>query len=357
MINSSRLYQLKSRFTELEILISEERNSEKMIELSKEYADLRSVVSFIDDYEAVVQELADLEDMANDSETEEELREWLASEVINSKEVLLEKEKALKLALLPKGMADHKNAIVEIRAGTGGDEAALFVSDLLRMYLRFAEFMAWKAEILDQSQTDLNGLKEVIIHVSGQNVFSYFKYESGGHRVQRIPQTEVNGRVHTSTATVAVLPEAEEVDIEVEDKDLRIDTYRSQGAGGQHVNTTDSAVRITHLPTGTVTQCQDEKSQHKNRVKAMTMLRSKLFEQERLRIESSRAAERKDKVGSGSRSDRIRTYNFPQNRISDHRINLTQYNLDKLIAGEALGELINALITDDQLARLAMFNS
>ena len=262
-------------------------------------------------------------------------------------------EHAVRLALLPGDEADARGAILEIRAGTGGEEAALFAGDLYRMYQRYAELRDWRFEPLSASDTGLGGFKEVIVAVKGRGVFRRLKYEAGVHRVQRVPVTEASGRIHTSAATVAVLPEAEEVDIKIDDKDLRIDVYRASGPGGQSVNTTDSAVRITHLPTGIVVTQQDEKSQHKNKAKALKILRSRLYERERMAREAERAASRKGQVGTGDRSERIRTYNFPQSRCTDHRINLTLYKLDQVLAGEALDEVIDALIADDEAARLA----
>ena len=353
MIDASRLHQIKSRFREIEALMAEGGSSETMVSLGREYAEIRPVSMAIEAYDSVRSEVVDMEELLADPDIDTEMRELAESELPDLKTKLQDMEHALRLALLPKDTADSKNAIVEIRAGTGGDEAALFAGDLLRMYLRFAELEGWKTEILNAAETDLGGYKEVVLKVSGNNVFSKLKFESGGHRVQRVPETETGGRIHTSSATVAVLPEADEVDVNIDHGDLRVDTYRAQGAGGQHVNTTDSAVRITHIPTGVVAQCQDEKSQHKNRAKAMTMLRSKIYQEERRRIDEERAADRKDQVGSGDRSDRIRTYNFPQNRISDHRINLTMYNLDRILIGEALGEILNALQADNHARRLA----
>jgi len=262
-------------------------------------------------------------------------------------------ELRVKLSLLPKDEDDERNAILEIRAGTGGDEAALFAADLFRMYTRFCERHRWKVEVLELSDGTLGGIKEAIFAVRGPKVYGTLRYESGVHRVQRVPATEAQGRIHTSAATVAVLPEAEEVDVKIEDKDLRIDVFRSQGPGGQSVNTTDSAVRITHLPSGLVVQQQDEKSQHKNKAKALKVLRARLYEQERARRDAERAASRKSQVGSGDRSERIRTYNFPQGRVTDHRINLTLYKIDKVMSGEALDEIIDALIAEDQATRLA----
>jgi len=254
---------------------------------------------------------------------------------------------------LPRDAADDKNAILEVRAGTGGDEAALFAADLLRMYQRYADKNRWKFDILSSSDTGIGGIKEASVEISGKGVFARLKYESGVHRVQRVPETESGGRIHTSAATVAVLPEAEDVDVEINDSDLRIDTYRAQGAGGQHVNTTDSAVRITHLPTGIVVQQQDEKSQHKNRAKALKILRARIYDAEREAQANARAEDRRNQIGSGDRSERIRTYNFPQGRVSDHRINLTLHKLERVLEGEALDEIIDALTAEDQAQKLA----
>jgi peptide chain release factor 1 len=297
--------------------------------------------------------MADLAGLIADPGSDAEMRALAESEFHDLKERLPDLEHDLKILLLPKDEADARNAILEVRAGTGGDEAALFAADLLRMYQRYAELQGWRFEIIDASDTEIGGYKEAIASISGPGVFARLKFESGAHRVQRVPATESGGRIHTSAATVAVLPEAEEVDVHIEDKDLRIDTYRSQGAGGQHVNTTDSAVRITHMPSGVVVQCQDEKSQHKNRAKAMTMLRARLYEAQRQQQSDERAASRKSQVGSGDRSERIRTYNFPQGRVTDHRINQTVYKLDRVLAGEALDELIDPLIAADQAEKLA----
>jgi peptide chain release factor 1 len=266
---------------------------------------------------------------------------------------LPELERAVMRHLLPRDEADSRNAILEVRAGTGGDEAALFAAELFAMYQRYAQLHGWRFEVMEVSENEIGGYKEAIAMVSGSSVFARLKFESGVHRVQRVPVTESQGRIHTSAATVAVLPEAEEVDIAIEDKDLRIDVFRSSGAGGQHVNTTDSAVRITHLPTGVVVSQQDEKSQHKNRAKAMKILRAKLFDLERLRQDSARAADRKSQVGSGDRSERIRTYNFPQGRVTDHRVNVTLYKIEKVMTGEALDEIIDTLISEDEAERLA----
>jgi len=262
-------------------------------------------------------------------------------------------ETDIRMALLPKDAADEKSAILEVRAGTGGDEASLFAGDLLRMYLRYADLQGWKTEMLSESTGTVGGFKEAALAIRGRGVFARLKFESGVHRVQRVPATEAGGRIHTSAATVAVLPEAEEVDIAIDEKDLKIDVFRASGAGGQHVNTTDSAVRITHVPTGVVVAVQDERSQHKNKARAMGLLRARLYDAERERIDSARAADRRDQVGSGDRSERIRTYNFPQGRVTDHRIGLTLYKLDQVIAGDALGEIIDALITENQARMLA----
>ena len=319
----------------------------------KEYSDLTPVVQGIAALRGAQHEMADLAGLIADPGSDAEMRALAEGEFHALKERLPDLEHELKILLLPKDEADARNAILEVRAGTGGEEAALFAADLLRMYQRYGELQGWRFELLDASETELGGYKEAIASISGPGVFAHLKFESGAHRVQRVPATESGGRIHTSAATVAVLPEAEEVDVHVEDKDLRIDTYRSQGAGGQHVNTTDSAVRITHLPTGVVVQCQDEKSQHKNRAKAMTMLRARLYEAQRQKQFDERAASRKSQVGSGDRSERIRTYNFPQGRVTDHRINLTLYKLERVLAGEALDELIGPLIAADQAEKLA----
>lgn len=320
---------------------------------SKEYADLSPLVEKAEAFKAAQAERADLEGLLEDPDGDAEMRTLAREELAALEERLPEIERDLKLLLLPKDEADDRNAILEIRAGTGGDEAALFAGDLFRMYQRYCQAEGWRLEVIEASENEIGGYSQIVAEVSGDGVFGKLKYESGVHRVQRVPETESGGRIHTSAATVAVLPEAEEVDLEIDEGDLRIDTYRSQGAGGQHVNTTDSAVRITHLPSGVVVTCQDEKSQHKNRAKAMKVLRARLYEAERERQISERAESRKMQVGSGDRSERIRTYNFPQGRVTDHRINLTLYKLDRVIAGEALGEVIDALILEDRAARLA----
>ena len=331
--------------------------SDDFVRLSKEYAELGSVIAAIGNYTSCLSEISDLEELIADPDGEAEMCELAEAELIGLRERLPQLEHALRIQLLPADAADQKNAILEVRAGTGGDEAALFAGDLLRMYQRYAEIKGWKMEAMQVSDTDLGGVKEAQILVSGRGVFARLKYESGVHRVQRVPETESSGRIHTSAATVAVLPEAEEIDVEIEEKDLRVDVYRASGPGGQSVNTTDSAVRLTHLPTGIVVTQQDEKSQHKNRAKAMKILRSRLYEMERAKADAERAASRRGQIGSGDRSERVRTYNFPQGRVTDHRIGLTLHKLDKVLAGEALDEVVDALTADDQAGRLADLES
>ncbi len=324
----------------------------EMIKLSKEYSDLSPVAETIQALRQMQAEIAESEAMLADPETDADMRELAEEELETLREQLPDLEQAVRVALIPKDDADAKNAILEVRAGTGGDEAALFASDLFSMYRRYAELHGWRFEPLAVSENDLGGYKEASATISGTDVFAKLKFESGAHRVQRVPQTEASGRIHTSAATVAVLPEAEEVDVDVNTEDLRIDVFRASGAGGQHVNTTESAVRITHMPSGIVVSMQDEKSQHKNRAKAMTILRSRLYEHERQTLHDERASDRKSQVGSGDRSERIRTYNFPQGRVTDHRIGLTLHKLDKVLSGEALDEIIGALIAEDQAERL-----
>ena len=348
-----RLVRVVARSRELsDRMASGTLDAQEFTALSKEYADISPIVEKIEEFQSSEQELSDLEEMLEDPESDAEMKALAKEEHEVLRERLPDLEHQLQLMLLPKDAADSRNVIVEIRAGTGGDEAGLFAGDLFRMYQKYASLHGWRLEIIDASESDVGGFNQVVASINGSDVFARMKYESGVHRVQRVPVTESGGRIHTSAATVAVLPEAEEVDVEIDDKDLRVDTYRSQGAGGQHVNTTDSAVRITHLPSGIVVQCQDEKSQHKNRAKAMKVLMARLYEHERERQESERAADRKGQVGSGDRSERIRTYNFPQGRVTDHRINLTLYKLDKVLEGEALDEVMDALILEEQSARL-----
>jgi len=322
---------------------------DRFVALSKEFAELQPVAEAARGLDEARRAEVDAKEMLADPEMAEMAREELDA----LSETLPKLEQEMQILLLPKDAADELNVILEVRAGTGGDEAALFAGNLYRMYERYAQLQGWKVEPVSISAGDVGGFKEITASISGKGVFAKLKFESGVHRVQRVPTTESGGRIHTSAATVAVLPEPEEVDIEIEDKDIRIDVFRASGAGGQHVNTTDSAVRITHLPTGLVVQQQDEKSQHKNKAKALKILRARLYDAERERAAKERADDRKGQVGSGDRSERIRTYNFPQGRVTDHRINLTLHKLDKIIEGDGVAELIDALIAEDQAARLA----
>jgi peptide chain release factor 1 len=351
---ADKLNRVVARHDELRDMLSTQidMDSQELQRISKEFAELIDVVKIVEEFRELEKEVQGLVDLIADPETDAEMRAMAEEEFQDLKQKFPEKEREIQLLLLPKDEADEKNAILEVRAGTGGDEAALFAAELFRMYQRYAEQHKWKFEPIDITETGIGGYKEASANITGKGVFAKLKFESGVHRVQRVPETESQGRVHTSAATVAVLPEAEEVDIQIDQKDLRIDTYRAQGAGGQHVNKTDSAIRITHLPTNIVVQCQDGKSQHKNRAQAMKMLRAKLYDTEREEKDSARAADRKNQVGSGDRSERIRTYNFPQGRITDHRINLTLYKLDKAMEGD-LDDIIEALLTEDQAARLA----
>lgn len=317
--------------------------------MSKEYAQLDPVVAIITKYQSAVTGLADAQELLADPD----MKDMAEEEIRTLQKQIPELEYELKVALLPKDEADDRNVICEIRAGAGGDEAALFAGDLFRMYQRYTSIRGWKAEVLDTNDSDVGGYNQITFAIKGDSVFSRMKYESGGHRVQRVPETESGGRIHTSAATVAVLPEAEEVDVHIDPSDLRIDTYRASGAGGQHVNTTDSAIRITHVPTGVVVQCQDGRSQHKNKDQAMKMLRARLYEVKREQADAERAESRKSQVGSGDRSERIRTYNFPQGRVTDHRIGLTLHKLEKVLLGEALDEIIDALIVDEQASQMA----
>nr|WP_280519164.1 peptide chain release factor 1 [Shinella curvata] len=343
--------ELERRFGEIEARMSAGPDSETYVRLASEYSELQPVVAKIREYQKVDGEIADLDALLNDKTTDREMRDLAEMELPDLKERLEGLEKEMQILLLPKDAADEKSAILEIRAGTGGSEAALFAGDLFRMYERYAAAHNWKVEVLSSSEGEAGGFKEIIATITGRGVFAKLKFESGVHRVQRVPETEASGRIHTSAATVAVLPEAEEIDIEIRPEDIRIDTMRSSGAGGQHVNTTDSAVRITHLPTGLVVT-SSEKSQHQNRAKAMQVLRSRLYDIERQRADSERSADRKSQVGSGDRSERIRTYNFPQGRVTDHRINLTLYKLDRMMVGE-IDEIVDALVADYQAGQLA----
>lgn len=350
---NQKLDSIVAKFNELEKKLQDPANlGQNFAKISKEHSDMQEVVASIHEYKNAQQEAKDVEAMLADSTLDKEMRDMLEEEKFTLSKKVPELEHQIKITLLPKDSADEKNAIIEVRAGTGGEEAALFAYKLFHMYQRYAEKKKWKFEILAIADTGLGGYKEASAIIAGRGVFARLKFESGGHRVQRVPETESAGRVHTSAATVAVLPEAEEVDIKIEEKDLRIDVFRSSGPGGQSVNTTDSAVRITHIPTGVVVSMQDEKSQIKNREKAMKVLRSRIYEAERSRLEKERALERKEQVGSGDRSERIRTYNFPQSRITDHRINLTSYRIDEVMMGE-LDEFVNALIADDQVRKLS----
>jgi peptide chain release factor 1 len=323
------------------------------VKLSREFAELTPVVEVIKAYRSTEKEIAELSALVNDSGTDAEMRKLADIERRELQERMESLTQQIRLALLPKDAMDDHNAILEIRAGTGGDEAALFAGDLFRMYERYAAKQGWRTEILSLSEGTKGGFKEIIAEVQGRGVFAKLKFESGVHRVQRVPDTEASGRIHTSAATVAVLPEVEDVDIHINESDLKIDTMRAQGAGGQHVNKTESAIRITHVPSGIVVFVQEERSQHKNKSKAMTMLRAKLYDVEKTKRDSARAADRRGQVGSGDRSERIRTYNFPQGRVTDHRINLTLHKLPQVIEGEALEEVIDALVTEHQAELLA----
>jgi peptide chain release factor 1 len=349
---SEKTDQMLGRFTQLEGELAAGAVGEEYVKLSKEYAELEPLVKVVCEMRDNDDEQAGLREMLEAGE-QGELAEMAEAELEELAQRFTALEDKLKVLMLPKDAADARNVILEVRAGTGGDEAALFAGDLFRMYQRYAAAKGWKVEIISASEAGIGGYKEIVANIAGSGAYALLKFESGVHRVQRVPETEAQGRIHTSAATVAVLPEAEEVDVEIDDKDLRIDVFRASGPGGQSVNTTDSAVRITHLPSGIVVSQQDEKSQHKNRAKALKVLRARLFEAERQRLDEQRSAERRGQVGSGDRSERIRTYNFPQGRVTDHRIGLTLYKLDQVMQGEALDELIEALITEHQAALLA----
>lgn len=346
-----RMEQLEKRFLLIENKMANNPSSEEYVKLAAEYSELETIVGKIKELNSAKTELDNMQQMLNDTSLEAELRQLAKEEKPLLEQQIPQLEQDLQLLLLPKDIADDKSAILEIRAGTGGSEAALFCSDLFRMYERYAGANGWKVELISSSEGDIGGYKEIIAAIEGRGVFAKLKFESGVHRVQRIPQTETNGRVHTSAATVAVLPEAEDIDIEIKPEDIRIDTMRASGAGGQHVNTTDSAVRITHLPTGLMV-VQAEKSQHQNRARAMQVLKTRLYDIERQKAEAERSASRKNQVGSGDRSQRIRTYNFPQGRVTDHRINLTLYKLDRIMEGD-IAEIIDSLIADHQTKLLS----
>ena len=351
----SSMEKVLARRAEVENILNDAASLsvDEMANFARELSELRPVCEQIELVQRLTSELSDAEMMAEEAGDDPDMLEMARLEMQELQAQIPDEQQKLRLLLLPKDRDDARNAILEVRAGTGGDEAALFASDLFGMYQRFAAKYGWKFEVMEVSETGIGGYKEAAATITGSDVFARLKFESGVHRVQRVPETETGGRIHTSAATVAVLPEAEDVDVEVVESDLRIDVFRASGPGGQSVNTTDSAVRITHMPTGIVVSQQDEKSQHKNRAKAMKILRARLYDAERARVQAERAADRKGQVGSGDRSERIRTYNYPQGRVTDHRINLTLYKLDRVIAGEALDEVIDALISEDQARRLA----
>ena len=353
MLPAARLDALISRHAMIEAELATSLSPEVFVKLSREFAELAPVVESAKALKEAEAELADLETMLADPKTEPEMARLAADDRPNVARRVAELENKVRLALIPKDAMDERDVILEVRAGTGGDEAALFAGDLYRMYERFAALQGWKSEIVSMSEGSKGGFKEIIAAIHGKGAFAKLKFESGVHRVQRVPDTEAQGRVHTSAATVAVLPEADEVDVKINDKDLKIDTMRAQGAGGQHVNKTESAVRITHLPSGVVIFVQDERSQHKNKARGMALLRARLYDMEQQKQDAARAADRRGQVGSGDRSQRIRTYNYPQARVSDHRINLTLHKLPQIMEGEGLHELIDALVADHQAALLA----
>ncbi len=357
MIPAAKLDRLLDRFDAIEAEMASGAAGDAFVKLSREHAELAPVIETVRAYRQAQVRIADAEALIADPASESEIKAMAEEERAELKQALEKLDHDLRIALLPRDAADDSSAIVEIRAGTGGDEAALFAADLLEMYQRYCGLQGWRTEVMDRTESDLGGIKDATLEVNGRGAYAKLKFESGVHRVQRVPATESQGRIHTSAATVAVLPEAEDVDIQINEKDLRIDVYRAQGAGGQHVNKTESAVRITHLPTGIAVAQQTEKSQHKNKAQAMKLLKAKLYDIERQRVEGARAAERKSMVGSGDRSERIRTYNFPQGRVTDHRINLTLYNLSRIITGDELGQIVDALVAQDQADRLAAFEA
>lgn len=353
MLPEDKLDLILRRHEELTHRMMEGVGGQEFAIVSRELADLDDAAAAIKEWQQARRELAEADAMLRDPNMDREMKDVAQEEKDAIEDRLEDLEQSLRILLLPKDAADEGGAILEIRAGTGGDEAALFAGDLFRMYSSYAAAHGWKIELMSASEGTAGGFKEIIASVEGRGVFARMKFESGVHRVQRVPDTETQGRIHTSAATVAVLPEAQEVDIEINEADLKIDTMRAQGAGGQHVNKTDSAVRLTHIPTNTIVFVQDERSQHKNKARAMALLRSRLYDEQRQKLDNERAEDRKSQVGSGDRSERIRTYNFPQGRVSDHRINLTLYKLDKVITGEALDEIIDPLITEHQAELLA----
>ena len=351
----SNLERVSSRHRELEMTLSTSKglSAEEITKLSIELSELAPIAEKINEVRSLQKELNENSSLADENQQDKELLALIQSEIVElSKSIGILRDELQRL-LLPKDEINEKNAILEVRAGTGGDEAALFATELFSMYQRYSALRGWRFDILEISENDIGGYREAIASITGRSVFARLKFESGVHRVQRVPTTESGGRIHTSAATVAVLPEAEEVDVHIEEKDLRIDIFRASGPGGQSVNTTDSAVRITHLPTGIVVSQQDEKSQHKNKAKGMKILRARIFDLERTKRDAERAADRKEQVGTGDRSERIRTYNFPQGRVTDHRINLTLYKIDKVIAGEALDDIVDGLTATEEAARLA----
>ncbi|MGB3271402.1 MAG: peptide chain release factor 1 [Xanthobacteraceae bacterium] len=353
MLPDAKLDILLARHAELERELLGQISAESYVRASRELAELGPVVEAVKAYRATLSEIADTEALLDDATTDAEMRAMAEQEHEALAQRREELEQDIRVALLPKDAMDERNVVLEIRAGTGGDEASLFAGDLFNMYERFAALQGWKVEVVSASEGTVGGFKEIIAEVQGRGAYAKLKFESGAHRVQRVPDTETQGRIHTSAATVAVLPQVEDVDVDIKDSDLRIETMRAQGAGGQHVNKTESAIRITHIPTGIVVMMQDSRSQHKNRAVAMNVLRSRIYDAEKQRRDSERSAERRDQVGSGDRSERIRTYNFPQGRVTDHRINLTLYKLPQIVSGEALGEIIDALTTEHQAAQLA----
>jgi len=348
-----KLENILERSKELEKILSGELASEDYVTFSKEYSEIEPLKKAINDWKSYSSEVEGLNEIINEGSSDAEMQELAKTELIDLKDLIEKVEESIQLMLLPKDEADSSDVILEIRAGTGGDEAAIFAGDLFRMYQRFSDINKWKTQIMSLSDGDVGGYKEIILSISGENVFSKLKFESGVHRVQRVPATESSGRIHTSAATVAVLPEPEDVDIDIQEKDIRVDVFRASGPGGQSVNTTDSAVRITHLPSSLVVSQQDEKSQHKNRAKAMKILRARLYEAERDKQQQERAADRRFQVGSGDRSERIRTYNYPQGRVTDHRINLTLHKLETILEGQDLEGLIDSLITEEKARQLA----
>ncbi len=353
MLPQVKLDALLARHAEVEAELSKQVSPETFVKLSREFAELGPIAESVKAYRTVCTDISDLEALLEDPATEREMREIAAEEKLSLEAKRTRLERAIRVHLIPKDAMDERNVILEIRAGTGGDEAALFAGVLFRMYERYAARQGWKVEVISDSPGAVGGFKEIIAQIRGRGAYAKLKFESGVHRVQRVPDTEASGRIHTSAATVAVLPEVEDVDVAINESDLKIDTMRASGAGGQHVNKTESAIRITHIPSGIVVAVQEDRSQHKNKARAMALLRAKLYDAERGRRDAERAAERRGQIGSGDRSERIRTYNFPQGRVTDHRINLTLYKLPQIVEGEALDEVIDALVTENQAALLA----